>query len=77
MFSNSIKKHVENTGYKNILDVNSKIKKWYWASIFTENYSSSVESTSAKDFLDLKKWFDDDIEEPENYIKFIDYCDII
>lgn len=67
----AIKKHVENTGYKNILDVNSKIKKWYWASIFTENYSSSVESTSAKDFLDLKKWFDDDTEEPENYIKFI------
>jgi hypothetical protein len=67
----AIKSHVEKAGYKNILDVNSKIKKWYWSSIFTSNYSSSVESTSAKDFGDLKKWFDDDSEEPENYIKFI------
>lgn len=67
----AIKAHVEKAGYKNILDVNSKIKKWYWASIFTLNYSSSVESTSAKDFGDLKKWFDDDAEEPENYIKFV------
>lgn len=67
----AIKAHVEKAGYKNILDVNSKIKKWYWASIFTLNYSSSVESTSAKDFGDLKKWFEDDVEEPENYIKFV------
>lgn len=67
----AIKAHVEMTGYRNILDVNSKIRKWYWSSIFTLNYSSSVESTSAKDFGDLKKWFDDDTEEPENYIKFV------
>jgi len=67
----AIKKHVEEKGYKNILDVNSKIKKWYWSSIFTLNYSSSVESTSAKDFLDLKKWFVDNTEEPENYTKFL------
>lgn len=67
----AIKKHVEQKGYKNILDVNAKIKKWYWSSIFTLNYSSSVESTSAKDFIDMKKWFDDDTQEPENYIKFI------
>lgn len=67
----AIKKHVEQKGYKNILDVNVKIKKWYWSSIFTLNYSSSVESTSAKDFIDIKKWFDDDTQEPENYIKFI------
>lgn len=67
----SIRAHVEKSGYKNILDVNAKIKKWYWSSIFTLNYSSSVESTSAKDFGDLKKWFDDDSEEPDNYIKFI------
>lgn len=67
----AIKKHVETKGYKNMLDVNAKIKKWYWASIFTLNYSSSVESTSAKDFMDLKKWFDDDAEEPDIYIKFI------
>ena len=67
----AIKKYVEKAGYKNILDVNSKIKKWYWSSIFTQNYSSSVESTSAKDFVDIKKWFDDDTNEPENYTKFL------
>lgn len=67
----AIKKHVELSSYKNMLDVNNKIKKWYWSSIFTLNYSSSVESTSAKDFVDLKKWFVDDTEEPENYIKFV------
>jgi hypothetical protein len=71
----AIKVHVEKAGYKNILDVNAKIKKWYWSSIFTLNYSSSVESTSAKDFGDLKKWFDDDSEEPENYIKFVQELD--
>jgi hypothetical protein len=67
----AINKHVESIGYKNILDVNAKIKKWYWASIFTQSYSSSVESTSAKDFTDLKKWFDDDTLEPENYVRFV------
>jgi hypothetical protein len=71
----AIKKHVEQKGYKNILDVNAKIKKWYWSSIFTLNYSSSVESTSAKDFIDIKKWFEDDTQEPENYIKFIQDLD--
>ena len=29
---------------------NDKISKWYWASIFTKNYSSSAESQAAKDF---------------------------
>jgi hypothetical protein len=71
----AIRAHVEKSSYKNILDVNAKIKKWYWSSIFTLNYSSSVESTSAKDFGDLKKWFDDDAEEPDNYIKFIQELD--
>ncbi len=43
----------------------TKIRKWYWASIFTNRYSSSVESTSSKDFQDLKKWFDNDDYEPD------------
>lgn len=66
----AINKYIIDKGYKNILDVNAKVKKWYWASIFTENYSSSVESTSAKDFTDLKKWFEDDTLEPESYLRF-------
>ncbi|MGY5851478.1 GmrSD restriction endonuclease domain-containing protein [Salegentibacter sp. F14] len=67
----AINKYVESRGYKNNLDVNAKIKKWYWASIFTQSYSSSVESTTAKDFTDLKKWFEDDTLEPENYVRFV------
>ena len=65
----AIRKHVDKEKYKNRLDINDKIKKWYWSSIFTLNYSSSVESTSAKDFISLKKWFDDDLNEPETYTK--------
>lgn len=71
----AIKTFVENSNYKNSLDINLKIKKWYWASIFTQNYSSAAESTSAKDFGDLKKWFDDDTAEPESYIKFVQELD--
>lgn len=67
----AIKKHVEQKGYKDSFKINAKIKKWYWSSIFTLNYSSSVESTSAKDYIDMKKWFENDKEEPENYTKFL------
>jgi len=33
------------------------VKKWYWASVFLERYSGSVESTSYKDYSDLIKIF--------------------
>ena len=42
----------------------SKIRRWYWASVFTNRYSGSVESTIARDFVDLKKWFKDDAAQP-------------
>jgi hypothetical protein len=45
-------------------DAQRKIRHWYWASVFTTRYSGSVESTSARDFLDLKTWFEDDTAEP-------------
>ena len=41
-----------------------KVRYWYWASVFTNRYSGAVESTSARDFLDLKRWFGDDTAEP-------------
>jgi len=41
-----------------------KIRHWYWASVFTNRYSGSVESTTARDFLDVKAWFEDDSSEP-------------
>jgi hypothetical protein len=59
----AIKTYVKDSDYENKADISRKIKKWYWASIFLKRYSSSVETTSAKDFVDLKKWFsNDDLE---------------
>ena len=46
------------------MDAHRKIKHWYWASVFTNRYSGAVESTSARDFLDLKRWFESDLAEP-------------
>lgn len=46
------------------LDAQRKIRHWYWGCVFTNRYSGSVESTSARDFLDLTAWFDDDAAEP-------------
>lgn len=52
------------------LDAQRKLRHWYWASVFTNRYSGSVESTSARDFLDLKNWFDDDAAEPALIAEF-------
>lgn len=68
----AIKKYVEKADFKNKVDINIKIKKWYWSSIFLNKYSSSVESTSAKDFQDLKKWFQDDSAILESVEEFIE-----
>lgn len=46
------------------LEAQRKIRHWYWASVFTNRYSGSVESTSARDYLDVKAWFDNDASEP-------------
>ena len=46
------------------LNAQRKLRHWYWASVFTNRYSGSVESTSARDYLDVKAWFDDDDAEP-------------
>ena len=40
-----------------------KIRHWYWASIFLNRYSGSVETTAARDFMDLKEWLNDDEKE--------------
>ena len=47
-----------------------KLRYWYWASVFTNRYSGSVESTSARDFLDMKNWFNDDAAEPALIAEF-------
>jgi len=41
----------------NRLEAQRKFRQWYWASVFTNRYSGSVESTSTKDYLDMKSWF--------------------
>ena len=47
------------------LQAQRKIRYWYWASVFDNRYSGSVESTSARDFLNMKVWFEDDEAEPK------------
>lgn len=52
------------------LDAQRKIRHWYWASVFTNRYSGSVESTSARDFLDVKAWFEDGAADPALLAEF-------
>ena len=52
------------------LDAQRKIRHWYWASVFTNRYSGSVESTSARDFQEVKAWFDNDNFEPALILEF-------
>lgn len=52
------------------LDAQRKIRHWYWASVFLNRYSGSVESTTARDYLDVKAWFDDDTAEPALIAEF-------
>lgn len=54
------------------LDAQRKIRHWYWASVFINRYSGSVESTSARDFLDVKAWMSDDDSQPALLQEFKD-----
>lgn len=42
------------------LDAQTKIKDWYWASVFQKRYSSAAETTAAHDYKSVKSWFEDD-----------------
>ena len=46
------------------LTAQRKIRHWYWAAVFTNRYSGSVESMSARDFIDVKDWMNDDDAQP-------------
>jgi len=52
------------------LDAQRKIRHWYWAAVFTNRYSGSVESTSARDFLDVKEWLANEDTEPGLIMEF-------
>jgi len=54
------------------LDAQRKIRHWYWASVFLNRYSGAVESTSARDFLDVKAWLEGDTAEPALLKEFKD-----
>lgn len=41
-----------------------KLRQWYWASVFAQRYSGSVESTAAIDYREVCAWFEDDTAEP-------------
>ena len=54
------------------LDAQRKIRHWYWASVFTNRYSGSVESTSARDFIDVTDWIKSDEVGPAMLQEFKD-----
>ena len=60
----AIQEHVRRLPANRRLEAQRKVRHWYWASVFLNRYSGSVESTAARDFLDLKAWIDDDATEP-------------
>jgi hypothetical protein len=49
---------------ENRLAADGRFKLWYWASIFTNRYSASSETTAARDFQDMRNWFADAAAEP-------------
>lgn len=62
--------HLKTLPHQQRLEAQRKIRHWYWASVFNNRYSGSVESTSARDFLDLKSWINDDQVEPSFIFEF-------
>lgn len=60
----ALQSHVKSLPSNRQLDAQRKSRHWYWASVFLNRYSGSVESTTARDFLDLKAWMDKDELKP-------------
>ena len=52
------------------LSAQRKVRYWYWASVFSNRYSSSVGSISTRDYLDVTAWFGDDTLEPRFFTQF-------
>ena len=60
----ALQTHVDSLPADQKLMAKRKVRQWYWASVFTNRYSSSVESISARDFMDVKAWIEDPALEP-------------
>lgn len=54
----------------NRLAAERRFRLWYWASIFTNRYSASSETTAARDIQDLRAWFADGAAEPALIAEF-------
>lgn len=55
---------------ENRLAADGRFKLWYWASVFTNRYSASSETTAARDFQDVRAWFADETAEPSVVSQF-------
>ncbi len=60
----ALQAHIDALPPQRKLDAQRKVRQWYWASVFTNRYSGSVESTTARDFLDVKGWIENPAAEP-------------
>lgn len=60
----ALQEHVRCLPVEQRLDGQRKVRYWYWASIFTNRYSGSVESTAARDFQNVRAWIQDPDSEP-------------
>jgi hypothetical protein len=60
----ALQSHVKTLPANLQLSAQSKVRHWYWASVFLNRYSGVVESTAARDFLDIKGWIQEDLSEP-------------
>ncbi|HAQ78122.1 MAG TPA: DUF262 domain-containing protein [Hyphomonas sp.] len=50
---------------KRQLSARRKVRLWYWASVFLNRYSSSVESTAARDFGAMREWMAHEDAKPD------------
>src|SRR3989338_1068794 len=54
----------EKIGVQDQKNAEEKLRMWYWSSVFTQNYSSSVESQMAQDLREMREWFANDTATP-------------
>lgn len=52
------------------LAADARLRLWYWASVFTNQYSASSETTAARDIQALRAWFIDETAEPPAVAEF-------
>lgn len=60
----ALQEHVRCLPAEQRLEGQRKVRFWYWASIFTNRYSGSVESTAARDFQNMRAWIQNPDAEP-------------